>query len=342
VHANQVGSLLVRAAAVDRSGAYELFNVDRGSRIALVTRRRSHTSLVLAPRHTPPPGRYMLVATHEGMFGGKDFAYLVVAPPRAPVTTISDGAGNAAGVVADALLPIAAALVATLFSLLLVRSFRRRRAGHKLLWAAGFALFAVAAGSEALAQRSGWSPGLFRSYYLTGGTLTVAYLGAGSAWLQLPRRARDAMAGALLAATVAAALTVVLSPVHAATLATAPSGHPPANGAIGGHAFLWAIALNSLGSLFLIGGALYSIARRRRVRANAWIATGAIVLALTTSMSRAGVYSLMYAGELVGLALLFYGFNLGPPRPAPAAVRPRSRRPPPLLAPAAGGLEPRT
>jgi hypothetical protein len=340
VHANQLDSLLVRAAAVDRPGAYQLFNVDRGARIALTPRRRSDTSLVLAPRRAPPPGRYMVVATHEGMFGGKDFAYLSVVPPGAPVTPISDGARTAAGVVAEALLPIAAALVAALFSLLLVRSFRRRRAGQKLLWAAGFALFAVAAASEALAQRSGWNPGLFRSYYLAGGVLTVAYLGAGSAWLLLPRRARDIMAGALVAATVAAALTIALSPVDAAALASTARGHPPPNGAIGGHAFLWAMVLNSFGTAFLLGGALYSLARRRRVRSNAWIATGALVLALATSMSRAGVYSLMYAGELAGLALLFYGFNLDALRPSPARARAPRRPPPAVLAPAAGGLEP--
>jgi hypothetical protein len=70
------------------------------------------------------------------------------------------------------------------------------------------------------------------------------------------------------------------------------------------------------------------------VRANAWIAAGALVLALATSMSRANVYSLMYAGEVVGLALLFYGFNVDAlgSRP-PARVR---RRPPAVLAPAAG------
>jgi len=89
-----------------------------------------------------------------------------------------------------------------------------------------------------------------------------------------------------------------------------PNGGPPHNSAIGGHAFLWAIALNSFGTAFLLGGALYSIARRRRVRANLWIASGALVLALSTSVTRAGEYSFVYAGELVGLALMFAGFNL--------------------------------
>jgi hypothetical protein len=179
-------------------------------------------------------------------------------------------------------------------------------------------LLAVAAASEAVAQGSGWTPALFRSYYLTGGVLAVGYLGAGAAWLHLPRRARDALAGALAVATVAAVASVLLAPVHAETLAATPSGRPPVNGALGGHAFLWAVALNSFGTVFLVGGALYSIARRQRVRANLWIGSGALVLAFATSLSRGGEYSFMYLGELIGIALMFCGFTLAGQRARPA------------------------
>ena len=205
------------------------------------------------------------------MFGGRDYAYLTIAAPGAPVTAIDERPRARAPSVLDTFLPVATALLALLFAGLLVASFRRRAAGEKLLWACGFGLFAVAAASEALAQRSGWSAALFRSYYLAGGVLTVAYLGAGSAWLQLPRRARDLLAGGLAVATLGALLSVLLAPVHGSVLAAAASGRPPANGALGGHAFLWAVALNSVGTLALVGGALYSIVRRRRVRANVWI-----------------------------------------------------------------------
>jgi hypothetical protein len=147
----------------------------------------------------------------------------------------------------------------------------------------------------------------------------VAWLGAGSAWLQLPRRARDILAGALAVATLAAGTSVLLAPVHAVSLAAAHSGGPPANSALGGHAFIWAIALNSLGTIALVGGALLSVLRRQRVRASLWIGSGALVLAMSTSMSRAGEYSFMYLGELIGIGLMFCGFQLaGSKRPLPA------------------------
>src|SRR5207244_3179102 len=83
------------------------------------------------------------------------------------------------------------------------------------------------AACEAAAQRAGWTPGLFRTYYLAGGVLTVAYLGGGSAWLLLPRRGRDVLLGALLAATAAAAVTVALAPVSQGGLAATAHGRPP-------------------------------------------------------------------------------------------------------------------
>jgi cbb3-type cytochrome oxidase subunit 1 len=328
VHARDFRSLLIRSAAVDRPGAYELFDVDRGTRIALTVLRRSPTSLALAPERRLRPGRYMIAASHEGMFGDRDFIYMSVVAPDAPVTAIAGDSRRSAPAVSSSLLPIAAALLALLFTILLLRSFRRRRAGEKLLWAGGFALFAAATACEAIAQGSGWSPGLFRGYYLCGGVLTVAWLGAGSAWLQLQRRTRDALAGGLVVATLAATAAVGLAPVHASMLAHPASGGPPGDGALGGHAFIWAIALNSLGTAFLLGGALYSIARRRRVRANLWIAGGALVLALSTSMTRAGEYSFVYLGQLVGIALMFAGFNLtGGPERTPAAATPQPAPP---------------
>jgi heme/copper-type cytochrome/quinol oxidase subunit 1 len=330
VHAGDVRGLLIRSAAVDRSGAYQLFDVDRGGRVPLAVVRRSHTSLALAPEHLLRPGRYMIVASREGMFGDRDFIYLRVEPPGAAVTPISAGSDRSAPAVSSSFLPVASTLLAALFTILLLRSYRRRQAGEKLLWAGGFLLFAVATVCEAIGQGSGWSAGLFRCYYLCGGVLTVAWLGAGSAWLQLPRAARASLAGGLLVATVAAAISVAVAPVHATAIAHAPSGGPPDNSALGGHVFLWAIALNSFGTAFLVGGALYSIARRRRVRANLWIGSGALALALATSMTRAGEYSFVYLGELIGIGLMFAGFNLTgskpspAPAPAPAPSRPRA------------------
>jgi hypothetical protein len=325
LHSEDFKALVVRAAAVDDAAAYQLFDLSHGGQVPLGVDAGTPTSLRLVPARRLAPGRYAFAATHEGMFGGRDYAYITIVGPGVATTPISAGGSTRVPAVADALLPLAAALVALLFCGLLVSSFLRRPAGQKALWAAGFALFATAALAEAVAQRTGWTPGLFRTYYAAGGVLTVAYLGAGSAWLLLDHRVRDALVGALVVATLAAVVTVALAPVDAEMLSTTPSGRPPGNGVLAGHAALWAISLNTFGTAFLLGGSLYSIVRRQRVRANVWIASGAIVVALATGLSRAGDYSFVYAGELVGIAAMFAGFKLtGAPRKAPApSVQPR-------------------
>ncbi len=322
MHASQIGSILVRAAAVDSVSAYQLYDLGRQRRVPLLLRTSTPRQLALAPARALAPGRYSFVATHEGMFGGRDFTYLEVVPAGSPVTAISSRPGATAPAVLDALLPLCATLVAIAFAVLLLRSLRRRRSGEKVLWATGFLLFGVAAACEAVAQRAGWTPGLFRVYYLAGGVLTVAFLGAGSAWLLLPRRGRDLLLGGLAVATAAAIVTVALAPVSTTALALTPHGRPPPNAALGGDAFLWAVALNTFGTVFLVGGSLYAIVRRRRVRSNVWIAAGAIVVALATGLSRTGSYSFVYAGQLLGIAMMFSGFAFVGKAPAP---RPRER-----------------
>jgi hypothetical protein len=324
LHPGDLSALVARAAAVDDPAAYQLFDLDRGGSIPLRVAHSSPTSLRLTPARDLASGRYVFVSSHEGMFGGRDYAYVSVVAPGQATTPIGAGGSTSVPAVADALLPLAAALVALLFSALLAASLLRRPAGQKAFWAAGFALFATAGLAEAVAQRTGWTPGLFRTYYAAGGVLTVAYLGAGSAWLLLRPRPRDALVGALLVTTLAAVVTVFLAPVDTQMLAATPSGRPPGNDALGGHAAVWAIALNVVGTVFLLGGSLYSIVRRQRVRANLWIATGALVVALATGLSRAGDYSFVYAGQLLGVAVMFAGFKLtGAPRRAREPAAPR-------------------
>ncbi len=64
--------------------------------------------------------------------------------------------------------------------------------------------------------------------------------------------------------------------------------------------------------------------------ANAWIASGAIVVALATGLSRTGDYSLVYLGQLIGIALMFCGFTFAGRKiePVPARRPDRTARTP--------------
>jgi hypothetical protein len=80
----------------------------------------------------------------------------------------------------DVLVPFAAALLSFRLAAELVRRHRQRRMPELLAWAASLGSFAAASAALAWGAAAGWDDRAFRAYYLFGGLLTAALLGAGS------------------------------------------------------------------------------------------------------------------------------------------------------------------
>jgi len=76
--------------------------------------------------------------------------------------------------------PFAAAVLSCRLSAELVRRWWERRTTELLAWAASLGAFAAASAALAWAAAAGWDDRSFRAYYLFGGLLTAALLGAGS------------------------------------------------------------------------------------------------------------------------------------------------------------------
>jgi hypothetical protein len=205
----------------------------------------------------------------------------------------------------EALLAFAAALLTLRLSAELVRRHRRQPATELLVWAAALSAYAVAAGALAWGAAAGWSEPAFRAYYLAGGLLTAALLGAGS--LLLAGR-RWALPAALVYAGLATGVAL------AAPLGTELSGTdvPEAQDVLK----LWparvlAIVGNSLGTLAVVGVALSTI--RRRPLGNALILAGVGVAALGSALGGLGVGALAPLLALAAL-LLYAGFVAPTPR----------------------------
>ena len=95
VRARDARALLVRASALDAPSAYRLYDADTSRPVPLGVRSRGGRSLSLAPLSPLRPGRYVFAATHEGMFGGRDYAYMTIVPPNAAVSKLAPaGAGR--------------------------------------------------------------------------------------------------------------------------------------------------------------------------------------------------------------------------------------------------------
>ena len=305
---------MVRAAAVDNPKAYDVYDLDGGGTVHLRHARRP-TSLELVPTRPLRSGKVCIRGDARGHVRRPDFDYFrVVGASGRSLRSARTRTGHAPQIAARSAAARCSAARVPVRSAPRIVLVAQPRAAQKLFWAAGFLCFAVAAASEAVAFRHGWSAGLFRSYYVCGGILTVSYLGAGSAWLLLPRRARDVMLGVLLVAhrqrsrpccsrrstrlrsLPSAACSRRRTPRSAATPSSGPSAST------------------------LPGRSRWSAARCSRSCAVSacvpmlWIASGALCVAAATGLSRAGDTSLVYVGELVGLALMFCGFTLPAPR----------------------------
>jgi hypothetical protein len=74
-------------------------------------------------------------------------------------------------------------IVGAVMGIALLDQWRERRRPYQLAWAIGSLLFAAAAGAEAIGGASGWTPELFKAWYLAGAVLNVGWLGLGTAFL---------------------------------------------------------------------------------------------------------------------------------------------------------------
>ncbi|HEY7257512.1 MAG TPA: hypothetical protein VH459_00515 [Gaiellales bacterium] len=325
----QVRGLTVIQQGLDSAPAYQLFDLTTGHRVPL----RANVDVVrqtlqLTPRSPLRSGRYLLSTPKQGMFGDRDYQYFAVAAPGERLTPIAPNRTRVSNQrsLSAGLLAAFAVAVSALFAAKILGAFWRRRRPELAFWGAGFVLFAAACAVETIATLTEWSPGLFRVYYVCGGILLVGFLGVGSLYRSAPAWLANAAAGALLGAAVAAIAAVAQAPIDSKLLAGSVQG-PPSDSAIGSAAVPYAVAINSLGTLALVGLALLSGWRAwrgrqpaRRVVGNVLLVAGALVVAGASGATRMGVYELLYAGQAAGAIIMFAGYQVltGSRRPAPA------------------------
>ena len=155
------------------------------------------------------------------------------------------------GLTPNAFLPLAAALVSFLFTLLVLAQFLRRRRPFQLVWSLGLALYGASTLAEFLGNSQGWSETVFRWWYLTGAIAVAAFLGLGTVYLQPPGRfgwwvVALVVVGALPALRgnpLAAAVALLAAAAMALVQWRAPARLPQAGFALLVTATLWAGAL---------------------------------------------------------------------------------------------------
>src|ERR1700730_14272255 len=206
--------------------------------------------------------------------------------------------------------PLGAALVSTTFSSLLGRQWAERRRPHQLAWTAALAMFAVATLATAQGVRLGWTPGLFRTYYLFGAMINVPFLAVAMASAHLDAAVLEGVRGIPEARFVitGGALTRTLSRYYS-------------------YASFTIVVLGALWSALRLSrqrSAPNPAHRGRLAAGNLLIAAGTFVVAAASIAVRLGrgseVAMLFSVGLLAGISLMFSGFLRTRPKPVLAAA----------------------
>jgi hypothetical protein len=207
-----------------------------------------------------------------------------------------------------AALPLAATVVAVFFAFRTGIAARRRRNPALAIWSFALVQFAVAAAALTWGVALGWSPALYRVFYLFGAVLNAAWLGLGTIWLLANRSIAWTAAAVLTILSVYAAVAVVRGDLVAGAL-TRSSIPAPAEVIAPGVRVLsrW---FSIGGSVVVLGGLVFSMLARRRsqVVGLSMLAGGVVVVGLAGEMARSGRAGAFSALMAVGIGVMFLGF----------------------------------
>jgi hypothetical protein len=224
-------------------------------------------------------------------------------------------------------LPIAAALIALVFSVQLFDRAGRKGTWHEAVWGVSMLMFAVATGALVLGVLDGWASAEFRAYWLFGAVLTAPYLALGELYLLIKRRwIAHAALIVLLAATAWAAAEVRTAPIGEALARDFPLGREvfgESSTAYSLRYYAW------VGYLVLLWGTLWSAAQMRgrlelrdRFLGVLLIALGSTIVFIGSGVGAGfGLYAVFAAGHAAGIAVMYWGF-LKASRPRPVLAGP--------------------
>ena len=235
-------------------------------------------------------------------------------------------------------LPIATTVISFVFAVVVYRRYLYRGGGNHLLWwSAGILVYGLGTFAESWFTLFGWSPVMFKFWYVVGALLGGAPLAQGTVWLLLRPRVARRLTIALVSVVTVAAACVIASPINMAVV----DPHLPS-----GRAFAWQWVrafspfINTYAVIFLIGGAIYSawrfyrasrgdgsgaVVARDRFVGNVFIASGAILPGIGGAASRMGRTEVLYVMEIIGILLIWTGYWLNVRRRSPSPARPAVR-----------------
>ncbi|MFZ0493756.1 MAG: hypothetical protein WAM81_11230 [Acidimicrobiia bacterium] len=219
--------------------------------------------------------------------------------------------------VLSAYLPAASSVISFVFAFMVLKKWVERRHPYLLLWGIGFLMYGIGGAMEAIYGFAGWSPLVFRLWYLFGAILVAAWLGQGTVYLLVNRRFGRVRLAHILMAVLALGSVYALVKVAGAQLDPGKmlSGELSGQAITSSGVRVLTPFFNLYGVIMLAGGAIYSAyyfwrtrSAANRMVGNILIAAGAMMPAFGGSAQRFGIPVALYVGEFLGAVLMFIGY----------------------------------
>jgi hypothetical protein len=215
------------------------------------------------------------------------------------------------------ILPLLTTIVALAFSYSLGKQYSERKKIHQLLWTVAMLFYAISAFMEFLMNSDIAGPSVitFKIYYVLAAPL-VGLLGSGVMYLLASKRKADLFLGLIALLSVALLIRGIMEPLDQAILVEAFQGPLGEAFHAAVHAYpmsvrVFAIIINIIGGLVLIGGALFSYAKDTRRSYNLLIFIGGILPMIGGSaLAFFNEPNFFFILELLGTIFLYAGFIL--------------------------------
>ncbi|MCF8232884.1 MAG: hypothetical protein K9J27_11905 [Bacteroidales bacterium] len=210
-------------------------------------------------------------------------------------------------------IPILTTAVTAVFFIIIFRHWNRKRdALYLLWWTLGVFFYGAGTLTESLVSLSGWSPELFRLWYIVGAFLGGVPLAQGTVYLLMKRKTGHRLSAFVILIVAVGAVLVILTPVDASKAI---------DHKLTGNVMEWQFirymtpVINLYAFVFLVGGAIYSAVKyskdskfRGRFMGNVLIAIGGLLPGIGGSFTKFGHTEVLYITELVGIIGIFAGY----------------------------------
>ena len=211
-------------------------------------------------------------------------------------------------------IPMLSTLFCVYFLSLIYPHWRAKpQALYLMWWTLGVFCYGLGTLVESLHTLYGWSPFLFKSWYIAGAFLGGVPLAQGTVYLLMPRATAHKMSAVLLVVLIVSSILVIASPLDEGRVSHQLSGD------VLEWTFIRAITpfVNIYAFIFLVGGAFYSAARyfktpefRGRFWGNGLIAVGGLLPGIGGTMAKFGQTYVLYITEFIGILLIYGGYQV--------------------------------